>query len=139
MVGNVESSECKPCSHNRTKVPSGVVDGGEQSTVLRVSELSEQQRRSTVGDSNTESDEETSTDEHAEVHSSRLEDDSNDHENATSEDTGAATIAIGEVRYNGKSDERTDGHDGVEQTQRSCRWVVEVWRISVSVLDSGCE
>jgi hypothetical protein len=117
VVVDVEGSESEPCSHDRTKVPGGVVDGSEESTMLRVSELGKQQGRSTVSDSNTESDKETSTDEHVEIHSSRLNNDTDDHEDAADKDTSATTEAIGEVGDDGKSDERTDGHDGVEQTQ----------------------
>lgn len=84
--------------------------------MLRVSELGEQQRRSTVSDSNTESDKETGTDEHVQIHSSRLDDNTADHEDTTSEDTSATTQTISDVGDDGKSDKRTDGHDGVEKT-----------------------
>jgi hypothetical protein len=69
---------------------------------------------------------ETSSNKHRQLHGGRLDDDSDNHDDTASKDTGAATEPVGDVRDNWESNKRTDRHDGVQQTQGRCGRVVEV-------------
>jgi len=73
VVLNVVGAESQPGGNDGTKVPGGVVDGGEGSTVLGVDELGDEERRRTVSNGNTETQEETGCNEHLEVDRDGLE------------------------------------------------------------------
>ena len=75
VVVDLVGTESQPGGDDGTDVPGGVVNGGEGGTVLRVGELSDKEWGSTVGDGDTETDEETSGDEHLEVDGDGLEND----------------------------------------------------------------
>lgn len=69
-----------------------------------------------MSNGNTETDEETGSNEHGDVGTNGLQDNTNDHDDTSGDNTGTSTKDIGNVRSDGKSDNRTDRHDGVEQT-----------------------
>lgn len=123
MLGGL--TVCDPSCHNRAKVPCCVVDGSEDSTMLRVNKLRNQQRCSTVGNCETESDQESSTDEHLDVGGGGLQDNTNAHENATSNYANASAEVIGNVGGNGKGHNRTNGLDGNQQADHGGLGVVE--------------
>ena len=58
---------CEPCCNNATKIPCAVVDCGEDSAVLGMDKLCNEQRSGTMSNSNAEADQETSGDEHLDV------------------------------------------------------------------------
>ena len=109
VVVDVVRAEGQPRGNEGTDVPGCVVDGGESGAVLRVDELSDEQRRGTVGNGDTESEEETGCDEHLDVDGDGLENHTDDHDDAADADTSAATEDISGVRDEWDSDEGTDG------------------------------
>jgi len=113
VAGDLESAESQPGGDDGTSVPHGVVDGGEDGAVLRVYELGDEERRRTVRNGDTESDEETSGNEHGDVDGDGLKDDTDDHDDAADEDTRSTTEDISGVWYSGNGGKRTNGHDGV--------------------------
>jgi len=58
---DVEGTECEPCGNNGSDVPEGVVDGSEGSTVLGVGQLGNEHGRTTLGDRDTETNDESET------------------------------------------------------------------------------
>jgi len=56
-----------PCGNNVADEPSGVVEGGETRTVLRVRQLGDEKRGTTLSHLYAKANEETSSGEHAEV------------------------------------------------------------------------
>ena len=99
MVGAVR----EPCSNNATEVPGSVVDGCEDSSVLWVDKLGDQQWGRSVSNGNTETKEETSSDEHVDVDTDTLESDAESHDTATDGNTDTTTKDIGSVWNNGNS------------------------------------
>jgi hypothetical protein len=65
--------------------------------VLGVSQLSNEKWSSSVSNGNTESDEESGGDEHLNVDTDRLENDTTNHDNTTSDDTYSTTKDIGNI------------------------------------------
>lgn len=69
-----------------------------------------------MGNSNTESNEETSSNEHLDVDTNGLHDNSDDHDGATRDDTSTSTSDIGNIWSNWEGDDRANGHNSIEQT-----------------------
>ena len=84
--------------------------------MLWVHQLSEKKWRSTMSNSDTETDEEAGGDEHAEVDTDGLEDDSAQHDETADHDTDAATEDIGDVWDDREGDDGANWKDGVEET-----------------------
>lgn len=122
MVG----SEGKPGGDDGADVPGGVVDGGEGGTVLGVGQLGNEKWRGTVGDGDTETEEEAGSDEHPEVDGDGLQDNSDHHDDAANEDTHPTSKTVGNVRGDWKSAKGTDSHNAGEETEERSRGVVEV-------------
>jgi hypothetical protein len=55
-----------------------------------------------------------------------LKNDTSDTDDATNDDSHAATKIIGNVGEDRESDDTTNGHDGVEKTELRIRGVLEV-------------
>ena len=85
--------------------------------MLRMSKLGDEQRGGTVGNGNTETDEETTSNKHLNIHGDGLEDDTENHDNTTNENTCAAPKNIGGIRNEWNSADRSDGHHGAHKTQ----------------------
>ena len=117
----------EPSGHDATKVPSGIVDRGEDSTMLWVHQLSDQQWSRTMRNSNSEADQETSSDEHLDIGTDRLQHDSNDHNYASGNHTRAPTENIRDVGCNWESNDGADGHDSVEKSSSGRAWIVKCW------------
>lgn len=116
---------CQPRGNDRTKIPSTVIDGGENGSVLGMNQLGDQKRSCSVGDSNTESNEETSSNEHVNVGANGLQNNTNDHDDTASDDTGTSSSNIGDIGSDGQSNDGTDRHNGVQQASSRCSWGVE--------------
>lgn len=119
------SEEPHTC-YNGTGVPSGVVDSREDGTMLWMDELSDEKRRRTMRNSNTEADEESSCNKHGQVDGDTLENDTKDHDDAANQDTGSATKKISGIWNSWNGADGADGHDGVEDAQRGSLWVMEL-------------
>jgi hypothetical protein len=98
----------------------------EGSTVLRVHKLSDEKRRSSVGNGDTKSKEKASGDEHLEVDRDRLKDHTKDHDQTSDHDAPSSSQAVCDVGNHGQSDKRTDGHDTCQKTEQGAGWVSEV-------------
>jgi len=61
---DLESTEGTPSGDDRTRIPEGVVERGQRSTVRRVGQLGDQHGGAGVCEGETEADEETGADEH---------------------------------------------------------------------------
>lgn len=64
---DVVGAICEPGCDNRSDIPRCVVDGREDGAVLRVANLSDEERSRSVGNGDTQTEEEASGDEHLEV------------------------------------------------------------------------
>jgi len=119
VVVNVKSAKGQPGCYDATDIPGGVVDGREDSTVLWMGQLGDQQGRGSMSNGDTESYEEARGNEHSEIDTDTLKDNTKNpirasevltaypaqnysHDNATSHDTCATTKNVGDVRDNGK-------------------------------------
>jgi hypothetical protein len=87
----------------------------------------DQQRSGTVSHSKTETDQESRSNKHLDVNGSRLEDNANDHDAASSDNTSTTTSNIGNVRGDWESHNRTNGLDGVQQASGSRARIMECW------------
>lgn len=123
---DVVGSEGKPGGDDGAHVPGGVVDGGEGGTVLGVGQFGDEKWRGTVGNGDTETQEEASSDEHPEVDRDRLQDNTDHHDDAANEDTHPTSKAVGNVRGDWKRAEGADSHNAGEKTKERSRRVVEV-------------
>lgn len=94
--------------------------------MLWVHQLSKKKWRSTVSNGDTETDEEAGGNEHAEVDTDGLEDDSAQHYKTADHDTDTATEDIGDIRDDRKGDDGSDWEDGVEETALGWRWCREL-------------
>jgi hypothetical protein len=84
--------------------------------MLRVHQLSDQQRSRAMCNSNSEADQETSSDEHLDIGTDRLQHDSNDHDHASGDHPRASTENICDVGCDWESNDGADGHDSVEKS-----------------------
>lgn len=93
--------------------------------MLRVYQLCDQERSSAVSNGEAETYQKSSGNKHSNVDCSRLEDNANDHDDASGDDTSTTTKDIGDVWSNWKSHNRADRLDGVQETSSSRARVVE--------------
>ena len=126
VSGNVVGAEREPGGNDGAEVPGGVVDGSENGSVLGVHELSDQERRRPVGDRNTESEEEASGHEHAEVDGDGLEHDTENHDHTSDEHTRASPEDIGNVWHERNGAKRADGHDTAKKTKERATRMAEI-------------
>lgn len=116
----------QPGSDDATGIPGSVVDGGENGTMLRVSQFRNQERRSSVGDGNAETDEESGSQEHAKAARDGLQDDTDQHDDAADENTRSTAEEIRCVGNKGNGRQGTDGHDGVQDANLAALRVAEM-------------
>lgn len=83
--------------------------------MLRMCQLSHEQRRRALGNSAPKPDEETGGDKHAYIDTNRLENHAQDHQQATRHDPDPSTGVICDVRCNNQGDDPTDGHDRIKE------------------------
>lgn len=108
-----------PGGDDRAEVPGRVVQRGDGRTVGGVGKLSDEKRRGETSPGETETDETTGGNEHADVLGSSLDSGSADHDEGAEEDSPATAKDIGEVGGEGKTDNTTDRLDSVEDTEES--------------------
>ena len=75
VSSDVVGTESEPRGNDRSQVPSGVIDGRENGTVLSVNQFGDQKRRGAMGNGNTETNEETTGNKHLKVDGNSLESD----------------------------------------------------------------
>jgi hypothetical protein len=75
--------------------------------MLRVAQLGDQERGSSVSNGNTEAQKETSSDEHLKIDGSALKYDGKDHDDRADEDTPSSAKTISDVWGDRKSEQRT--------------------------------
>lgn len=97
--------------------------------MLRVDKLRNKKGGGSVGDGHTETDEETGRSEKLHVDTNRLQNNTENHNRATNNDTPASAEDIGGVWDDRKRADRTDGHDGVEETTRACIRTLELCEV----------
>lgn len=117
VVADVIGAVGKPSGNDGTRVPGRVIDGGEDGTVLWVDQLGDEQGGGSVGNGNTETDQESSTQEHVVVGTDRLQDDTNQHEDTSHENTHATTEDICGVGHEWDGRDGTSSHDGIQYTE----------------------
>jgi hypothetical protein len=91
-----------------------------------VGDLRDEERGSHLGKSSSETDEETRSNEHAEVLGAGLQDGTNQYDGSPDNNTGLTSKTVGDIGSKGNSTESTNGLDGVEETEVSCSGVTEV-------------
>jgi len=117
VVVNVLSAERDPRANQGTDIPQAVVDGSDTSAVLRVADLSKEQRSGELGERVAETHEETGALEHGQVDGGSLDGGGNDHDGATDDDGHTTTVVIRDEGHDGKRDERTDLVHGAETAE----------------------
>jgi len=123
---DLEGAEGGPGSNNSTGIPKRVVGGSERGTVGRVCDLSDQHRGGIGSKGKTETNQETSTNEHSDGLRGSLDCGSNAHDDCTNEDSRATTDTVREVRGEGVGREGTNVLDGVQETELATSGIVEV-------------
>lgn len=114
---NLESSESSPGGNDGTEIPGGVVDRSDLGAVLHVAQFGDEEWGGAVGEGDTETDQETSTDEHTEILGGGLESDTDEHDEETNHDGDSSASPIGQPWGEWNGHDGTDGHNGVEETQ----------------------
>ena len=109
VVVDSERAVCGPRGNDRTKVPRRVVERGQGSSMSRERKLGDQKRGGGASETETETDEASRADEHADVLSASLDTDTDEHDDGTAEDGPSSTEAITSVGSEGKSANTTDG------------------------------
>ena len=117
VVVNVLCAERDPRADQGANVPQAVVDGCDTSAVLRVADLSEEQRSGELGERVAETHEETGALEHGQVDGGGLDRGGDDHDGATDDDGHTTTVVIRDEGDHGKRDERTDLVHGAETAE----------------------
>lgn len=125
VVTDSESSIGGPGSNDSTNVPCGVVDGGDDTTVLRMAQLSEEERSRGLRNGTTEPNEETGSNEHGERGGSSLEGNTDHHEGDTSADGDTTAETIRDTGSEWKTADGSNTHDGIEQPEEPTLRVVE--------------
>lgn len=125
-AGDTESTESGPSCNDGAREPKGVVQRGERSTMGRVGNLRDQKRRGHLSESGTETDQETSADEHAEILSGSLKDSSEQDDGGSDDDTSLAAQDIGNIGGHRNSTEGTNRLNGVEKTEIFVRRFIEI-------------
>jgi hypothetical protein len=114
---DTEGTESRPSSHDRSREPESVIERCERSTMGRIGNFTDQERGGHLSERSTETDEETGADEHAEVLRAGLEGGTDQDNRSTDHDTIPAAKDIGHIWSQGDTAQRTDGLNGVEETQ----------------------
>lgn len=107
-------------------MPCGVVDGSDDTTVLRMAQLSKEQWGRGLGNGTTEPNEETGSNEHAERGGCGLKGNTHHHEEDTSADGKTTTETIRNAWGERKTANGTNTHDSIEQPEETTTGVVEV-------------
>lgn len=95
VVVDVVGAEGQPGDNEGTDVPQAVVDGGETSAVLRMSELSEKHGGGDLGEGVAKAEHGTATHKGIEVLGGGLENGTDDHDNAANDDGELAAEVVG--------------------------------------------
>jgi hypothetical protein len=101
-------AKSQPGADNGTHIPETVVDGSDTASVLRVANLSKQERRGELGKRVSETHEESTGHEIVEVLSTGLDTGSNNHDHTSNGNGGLTSEMIGDVRSDW---ERSNGSD----------------------------
>jgi hypothetical protein len=117
IVIDTEGTEGGPSGNDGAREPERVVERGQRSTMGWVGDLGDKKRGSHLGEGCTETDEETSTDEHAEVLGGGLEDGTDQDDGSTEDDTSFAAETVSDVGGQRDGAEGTNGLNGVEETE----------------------
>lgn len=86
-------------------------------SVLGMSNLSNQKRGGVEHNSVSKSEDQPCSDEHADVLSSRLKRNSKQHDHRANDNAHLSALPVDKVGHNGQTDERTEGHGTIEETQ----------------------
>lgn len=92
---DIVGSESQPGDDEGTDVPQAVVDGGETSAMLRVSELGEKHGGGDLGEGVAKAEHSTATHEHVKVLGDGLENGTDDHDDAANDDGELTAEVIG--------------------------------------------
>ena len=129
---DLKSTKGEPRCDNGTKVPKGVVDGCEGSSVLRMTQFGDEKRRASLCDGNTcrqwsvpdhqsevssqltKTNDESSSDEHPNRSTNSLQYDANDADDAANNDSNTTTVIVCDEGEQRKSDDTTNRHDSIE-------------------------
>jgi len=126
---DLKGSESSPGGDNGTDIPCGVVDGGDSGTMLHVSQFGDEQWCGAVGEGDTETDQEASADEHSKALGGRLEGNTDKHDAETDHDGDFTTSPVGQEGGEWDSDNGTNRHDGVEETELRRGWLEVVFPV----------
>jgi len=122
-AGDVLSAESQPTTDQGTKIPQAVVDGGDPSTMLRVSDFGDKHRAGELSHGVAETHEETGTLILWAAHGGGLDSGGDNHDDATSSDGSLAAKLVADERDNRERDDGTDRVHGAETTQGVLRRV----------------
>lgn len=125
-VVDSESTKSGPSSNDRTEVPGRVVQRSDGSSMGGEGELGDKGRRGETGEGKTETDQESTTDKHADVLGSGLKSDADELDSRTEEHGPSSTESIVDKGGKGQSDDTTDRLDGIEETKGGTVGVVKV-------------
>jgi hypothetical protein len=116
VVINALSAECQPSTDDSANVPQAVVDGGDTSTMLRMADLGEKERRRELGKGVAETHEETTAHEVTQVLGCGLDGGTDNHDDTSCNNASLAAVVVGNERNDWK---RGDGTDCVESSQET--------------------
>lgn len=114
IVIDTEGTESGPSSNDGAREPEGVIERGKRSTLSWVGDLGDEKRGSHLCEGGTETDEETRSNEHAEVLGGGLEDSTNQDDSSTEDNASFAAETVSDIRGQRDGAEGTDGLNGVE-------------------------
>ncbi len=80
-----------------------------------------------MSDGDAEADEETCSGEHSKVGPNRLQNPTENHDQATDNDSRASTENVGNVGDNWESNDGSNRHDSIEKPTLTCGGVVKCW------------
>ena len=81
-----------------------------------MNKLGNQQWGRSMSNCDSETDEKATGDEHTDSSTDRLQNDANNHDDASNCHTGTSSSKIGYIRSNWKSNDRSDRHNGIQET-----------------------
>jgi hypothetical protein len=96
-------------TYNTSEVPRAVVERGQRASVGRERKLGDQKRGGSASETETETDERSSADEHADVLGRGLNGDTDKHDHGTQEDGLSSANTIAKVGRKGEGADTTDG------------------------------
>lgn len=105
---DLKSSKGSPGGNDGTEIPGSIVDGGNPGTVLHMGQFGNEQWSSSVGERDTETDQETSTNEHTKILGGGLEGDTNEHDEQTDHDGDPTPSPIRQEWREWDGDDGTD-------------------------------